>query len=88
MKALANQNNNIVIVLESTGHYWFNLYYFIKDLGIKLVLVSPFHVKQRKELDDNYQTKNDSKDPKKIAKLVIEGRYFEHYISEGIYIAI
>lgn len=83
--AKENQKNNIIVGLEPTGHYWFTLGNFLKRLGIKLVLVNPFHVKRSKELDDNSQTKNDSKDPKTIAKLVIDGRYSEPYIPEGIY---
>ncbi len=87
IKSLANekQKNNIIVGLEPTGHYWFTLAHFLKELGVKLVLVNPYHVKRIKELDDNSQTKNDSKDPKTIAKLVIDGRYFEPYIPEGIY---
>ena len=83
--AKENQKNNIIVGLEPTGHYWFNLGNFLKNLGFKLVLVNPFHVKRSKELDDNSQTKNDRKDPKTIAKLVIDGRYSEPYIPEGIY---
>jgi transposase len=83
--AKENQKNNIIAGLEPTGHYWFNLASFLKGLGIKLVLVNPYHVKRSKELDDNSQTKNDRKDPKTIAKLVIDGRYSEPYIPEGIY---
>lgn len=52
---------------------------------ITIAIVNPYHVKQSKELDDNLQTKNDSKDPKVIAKLVIDGRYSFPYIPEGIY---
>jgi len=83
--AKENKKDNIIVGLEPTGHYWFTLGNFLKELGIKLVLVNPFHVKRSKELDDNSQTKNDLKDPKTIAKLVIEGRYSEPYIPEGIY---
>ena len=83
--AKENKKDNIIVGLEPTGHYWFTLGNFLKELGIKLVLVNPFHVKRRKELDDNSQTKNDLKDPKTIAKLVIEGRYSQPYIPEGIY---
>ncbi|WP_423738947.1 IS110 family transposase [Clostridium estertheticum] len=46
-----------MVGLEPTGHYWFTLGNFLKELGIKLVLVNPFHVKRSKELDDNSQTK-------------------------------
>lgn len=57
---------------EPTGHYWFGLASYLKDQNIKLVLVNPFHVKRSKELDDNHPSKTDVKDPKTIAKLVIE----------------
>jgi len=83
--ATENKKDNIIVGLEPTGHYWFTLGNFLKELGIKLVLVNPFHVKRSKELDDNSQTKNDLKDPKTIAKLVIDGRYSQLYIPEGIY---
>jgi transposase len=75
----------ILIGAEPTGHYWFGLAAYLKEQSIKLVLVNPFHVKRSKELDDNHPGKTDSKDPKTIAKLVIEGRYNEPYIPEGVY---
>lgn len=87
LKLLAKdyQKNNITVGLEPTGHYWFNLAHFLTDIGARIVLVNPHHVKKTKELDDNSQTKNDRKDPKTIAKLVIQGRYSIPYIPEGIY---
>ena len=83
--ATEHRKNNIIVGLEPTGHYWFNLGEFLRNIGIRLVLVNPSHVKKCKELDDNSQTKNDRKDPKTIAKLVIDDRYSEPYIPEGIY---
>lgn len=87
LKSLAKEHlkNSITIGMEPTGHYWFNLAHYLAGLNIKVVLVNPLHVKRSKELDDNSQTKNDRKDPKTIAKLVIEGRYSVPYIPEGIY---
>ncbi len=79
------QKDSIVIGAEPTGHYWFGLASYLKEQSIKLVLVNPFHVKRSKEFDDNHPSKTDAKDPKTIAKLVIEGRYNEPYIPEGIY---
>ena len=80
-----NSKSKIIAGLEPTGHYWFSLGEFLKENNITIAIVNPYHVKQSKELDDNIQTKNDSKDPKVIAKLVIEGRYSFPYIPEGIY---
>jgi len=75
----------VIVGLEPTGHYWFNLAQYSKGHGMKIVLVNPFAVKRSKELDDNNPTKNDRKDPKTIAMLVKDGRYMEPYIPEGVY---
>lgn len=80
-----NNKNDVIIGMEPTGHYWFNLAQYLKDHGMKVVLVNPFHVNRSKELDDNNPTKNDRKDPKTIAMLVKDGRYIEPYIPEGVY---
>jgi len=75
----------LIVGCEPTGHYWFPLARYLKAHNIRLVIVNPYHVKQMKELDDNSPKKTDLKDPKTIAKLVVEGRYSEPYIPEGIY---
>lgn len=80
-----NNKDKILVGAEPTGHYWFGVASYLKEENIKLVLVNPFHVKRSKELDDNHPSKTDQKDPKTIAKLVIDGRYSEPYIPEGVY---
>ena len=76
---------DIIIGCEPTGHYWFTFAKYVKEHGMKLAFVNPYHVKQSKEMDDNSPRKTDQKDPKTIAKLVTEGRYSFPYIPEGIY---
>ena len=76
---------NVIIGCEPTGHYWFTFARYVREAGMTLVLVNPYHVKQIKELDDNSPKKTDFKDPKTIAKLVVDGRYSIPYIPEGIY---
>lgn len=51
-------------------------------------MVNPFSVKKIKELEDNSPKKTDSKDPKTIAKLVVDRRYSILYMPEGIYAEI
>jgi len=80
-----NDLDNIIIGFEPTGHYWYNFAEFCRNNDFKYVMVNPFHVKISKEMDDNSQTKNDRKNPKTIAKLVIDGRYFETYVATGVY---
>lgn len=75
----------VIVGCEPTGHYWFNLADYVTREGIRLALVNPYHVKQIKELDDNSPKKTDLKDPKTIAKLVVDGRYSYPYLPVGIY---
>jgi hypothetical protein len=75
-----NGMTRIMVGMEPTGHYWFNLGAFLLDSGVEIVHVNPYHVKQSKELDDNSPSKNDRKDPKVIAGLVNGGRYLFPYM--------
>lgn len=83
-----SEKETVIPGMEPTGHYWFNLAKFLQDNGMRPVLVNPLHVKRSKELDDHLPSKNDRKDPKTIAKLVIEGRYAYPYMPEGVYAEI
>lgn len=74
-----------VIGLEPTGHYWFNLYWWMIRHQITVLLVNPFAVNRLKEVDDNQQLKTDQKDPKTIAGLIKDGRYSVPYLPEGDY---
>ncbi len=83
--AAENDKKQIVLGLEPTGHYWFDLAVWMIDNGISVVQVNPYAVKQTKELEDNSQLKNDEKDPKTIANLVKDGNYGMPYLPEGVY---
>ena len=83
--AAEQKKGRIMVGLEPTGHYWFTLAAYLQGGSMKLVLVNPYHVKCSKELDDGHPSKSDKKDPKTIAKLVLEGRYVLPYIPQGLY---
>ena len=83
-----NDKTDIIIGCEPTGHYWFSFARYVTEHHMKLVMVNPFSVKKIKELDDNSPRKTDTKDPKTIAKLVVDGRYSVPYMPEGIYAEI
>lgn len=74
-----------LVGFEPTGHYWFNLGQFLSGKNIRFVMVNPLHVHRTKELDDNSPSKNDRKDPRVIANLVRDGRYFYTYMPTGVY---
>ena len=83
--AAINNKNQIVMGLEPTGHYWFCLATWMITNGISVVQVNPYAVKQTKEVEDNSQLKDDTKDPKLIANLVKDGNFGMPYLPEGIY---
>ena len=80
-----NDFEEALVGFEPTGHYWFDLGQYLTKKGIRFVMVNPHHVHKSKEMDDNSPSKNDPKDPKTIAGLVREGRYFYSYMPPGIY---
>jgi transposase len=77
--------DSVLVGMEPTGHYWFNLRQDCEARGIDVVLVNPYHVSLTNELDDNSPGKNDAKAPRTIAKLVIDGRYVEYQAPKGVY---
>lgn len=80
-----NKLEEAMVGIEPTGHYWFDLGQFMGGKNIKFVMVNPHHVHKTKELDDNSPSKNDRKDPRIIAGLVKDGRYFYSYMPTGVY---
>ncbi len=83
--AATNGKKQIVLGLEPTGHYWFCLATWMITNGISVVQVNPYAVKQTKELEDNSQLKDDTKDPKLIANLVKDGNFGMPYLPEKLY---
>ncbi|MDQ0896822.1 IS110 family transposase [Paenibacillus sp. V4I7] len=67
--------NDLVVGMESTGHYWFNLANWLVDQGIDVALVNPMTTKRNKENRDNSPSKNDPKDALVIADAVSRGFY-------------
>lgn len=83
--AAEHNKNQIVLGLEPTGHYWFCLATWMISNGISVVQVNPYAVKQIKEVEDNSQRKDDTKDPKLIASLVKDGNFGMPYLPEKLY---
>jgi hypothetical protein len=83
--AAKNEKKQIVLGLEPTGHYWFCLATWMIANGISVVQVNPYAVKQTKEVEDNSQLKDDTKDPKLIANLVKDGNFGMPYLPEKVY---
>lgn len=74
----------IIMVAESTRHYWFTFAEYLRENDTKFVFVNPIHVKRTKEIDNNHSSKNDRQASKGVAKLIRAGGYLITYIPEGI----
>ena len=83
--AAKNDKKQIVLGLEPTGHYWFAIAACMVSNGISVVQVNPYAVKHTKEVEDNSQLKDDTKDPKLIANLVKDGNFGMPYLPEKLY---
>lgn len=73
----------IIVGLESTGHYWEPLAYWLSQKGIVVVQVNPLHTKRAKELLDNSPLKSDPKDARIITDLVRQGKFLCVVIPKG-----
>ena len=73
--------------MESTGHYWLNLYTHLCDLGCTVHVINPV---QSDALRGLYirQTKNDIKDSAIIADVIRIGRYCENTVSDDKMLAL
>jgi len=76
--------DSLLVGLESTGHYWEPLAFFLEEIpGIRVVQVSPKHVKKTKEVYDNSPGKTDRKDAGVIAMLIQMGRFQKLVLPKG-----
>src|SRR5579875_1785337 len=74
--------NDVIIGMESTGHYWFNLADWLMERGIQVVIVNPATTKRNKENRDNTPSKSDAKDALVIADVVSRGYYTPYQTQE------
>ena len=75
----------IVVGYEPTGSYSDPLVHFMKDKSVvRLFQVNPMHTSRVKELADNSPGKDDLKDPKVIADILLLGHGLSVVIPEGV----
>lgn len=77
--------DKVIIGMEPTGHYWKVINNWLTEKGYKTVLVNPYHVKLTKELHNNLNNKNDTKDSQLIAKIVRNCEFLNVLTIESVY---
>ncbi|MDR1472020.1 MAG: IS110 family transposase [Synergistaceae bacterium] len=74
-------NENVVIGMEATGHYWLSLYSCLLELGYDLKVINPIQSDAFRKMSIR-KTKNDSKDSLNIAQITRFGEYSSTRMSE------
>jgi len=78
-------SRGVIFAIETGGHYWRNLAYFLDENGIPFRLVNPFTLKRRREGKDLNRRKNDYRDSEVAAQLLCTGEFTETRLQYGVY---
>ncbi|MDQ0149671.1 IS110 family transposase [Eubacterium multiforme] len=72
-----NGYDDVLVGIESTGHYWINLKIFLTRIGIRVVMVQGNSVKSMRDLIAPQTGKNDKIDSKAISLCIRDGYYID-----------
>ena len=75
----------VIFAIETGGHYWRNLAYFLEDRGVPFRLISQFTLKRRRDGKDLNRRKNDFRDAEMAAELLRTGDFTETKLPQGVY---
>ena len=82
----SDKTQTVRIAIEATGHYWMNLYSFLKEQGYQnLILLNPLQSKALRNLGIR-GTKTDKVDAQSIARVVfLNAENLQHPLDENVY---
>jgi transposase len=75
----------VMFAIETGGHYWRNVAYFLDEQGIPFRFINQFTLKRRREGKDLNRRKNDYRDSEVAAQLLCTGEFTESKIPQGVY---
>ena len=75
----------VIFAIETGGHYWRNIAYFLDERGIPLRLINQFTLKCRREGKDLNHRKNDYRDSEVAAQLLCTGEFTKTKLPQGVY---
>jgi transposase len=78
-------STGVIFAIETGGHYWRNLAYFLDEQGIPFRLINPFTLKRMREGKDINRRKTDFRDAEMAAELLRNGEFVETKLPKGIY---
>jgi len=75
----------VMFAIETGGHYWRNVAYFLEEQGIPFRFINQFTLKRRREGKDLNRRKNDYRDSEVAAQLLCTGEFTESKLPQGVY---
>jgi len=75
----------VMFAIETGGHYWRNVAYFLDERGIPFRFINQYTLKRRREGKDINRRKNDYRDSEVAAQLLCTGEFVESVIPQGVY---
>jgi transposase len=75
----------VMFAIETGGHYWRNIAYFLDERGLPLRFINQYTLKRRREGKDLNHRKNDYRDSEVAAQLLCTGEFTESKIPQGVY---
>jgi len=88
LEKIDNDKNNFLLGLEATGHYFENLFEFLKNQGYNIKLLNPWQTNRFKEMHNLNFNKTDNIDSLVIASLLKSGMFKSGYVSDELYQSI
>jgi len=75
----------VMFAIETGGHYWRNVAYFLDEQGIPFRFINQFTLERRREGKDLNRRKNDYRDSEVAAQLLCTGEFTESKLPQGVY---
>ncbi len=75
----------VMFAIETGGHYWRNIAYFLDEQGIPFRFINQYTLKRRREGKDLNHKKNDYRDSEVAAQLLCTGEFTESKLPQGVY---
>ena len=75
----------VMFAIETGGHYWRNIAYFLDEQGIPFRFINQYTLKRRREGKDLNRRKNDYRDSEVAAQLLCTGEFVESTLPQGVY---
>jgi len=75
----------VMFAIETGGHYWRNIAYYLDERGIPFRFINQFTLKRRREGKDLNRRKNDYRDGEVAAQLLCTGEFTESKLPQGVY---